>query len=69
MDVFEKLPQITKSSRGEYEVTDVISLLAKDKKVKIKKIKDSYVKVYPVDGYGNEQVLFQLMAMKLHMIQ
>lgn len=38
--VFEKLPQITKSPRGEYEVTDVISLLAKDKKVKIKKIKD-----------------------------
>ena len=30
----------------------------------IKKIKDSYVKVYPVDGYGNEQVLFQLMAIE-----
>lgn len=40
LDVFEKLPQITKSPRGEYEVTDVISLLAKEKKVKIKKIKD-----------------------------
>lgn len=39
-EVFEKLPQITKSPRGEYEVTDVISLLAKDKKVKIKKIQD-----------------------------
>jgi NDP-sugar pyrophosphorylase family protein len=39
-DVFEKLSQITKSPRGEYEVTDVVSLLAKDKKVKIKKIKD-----------------------------
>lgn len=39
-EVFEKLPQINKSPRGEYEVTDVISLLATDKKVKIKKIKD-----------------------------
>lgn len=39
-EVFDKLPQITKSPRGEYEVTDVISLLAKDKKVKIKKLKD-----------------------------
>lgn len=39
-DVFEKMPQITKSPRGEYEITDVISLLAQEKKVKIKKIKD-----------------------------
>lgn len=39
-EVFDKLPLITKSPRGEYEITDVISLLAKDKKVKIKKIKD-----------------------------
>ncbi len=34
-DVFEKLPLIGKSVRGEYEITDVISLLAKDGKVKI----------------------------------
>ena len=39
-DVFEKIPQIKKSERGEYEITDVISLLAKDKKVKVIKIKD-----------------------------
>ena len=25
------------------------------------KIKDAYVKLYPIDGYGNEQVLFQIM--------
>ena len=37
-DVFKKLPEIKKSSRGEYEITDVITLLAKDKKVKVKKI-------------------------------
>lgn len=40
LDVFDKLPQITKSPRGEYEITDVLSLLAKEKKVKIRKIKD-----------------------------
>lgn len=39
-EVFEKLPLIGKSPRGEYEITDVITLLAKDKKVKIKQIKD-----------------------------
>lgn len=30
----------------------------------IKKIKDSYVKIYPTDGYGNEQILFQLISME-----
>ena len=39
-EVFEKLPLIEKSPRGEYEITDVISLLAKEKKVKIKRIQD-----------------------------
>jgi NDP-sugar pyrophosphorylase family protein len=39
-EVFDKISEIKKSSRGEYEITDVISLLAKEKKVKIKKIKD-----------------------------
>lgn len=37
-EVFEKLPLIKKSPRGEYEITDVISLLAKEGKVKIKEI-------------------------------
>jgi len=39
-EVFDKINEIKKSPRGEYEITDVISLLAKDKRVKIKKIKD-----------------------------
>lgn len=39
-EVFEKIPLIEKSERGEYEITDVISLLAGEKRVKIKKIKD-----------------------------
>ncbi|OGZ63178.1 MAG: hypothetical protein A3C58_00120 [Candidatus Staskawiczbacteria bacterium RIFCSPHIGHO2_02_FULL_34_10] len=42
-DVFEKLPLIEKSERGEYEITDVISLLAKEKKVKVKIIKDNWM--------------------------
>ena len=37
-EIFEKVLQIKKSPRGEYEITDAISLLAKEKKVKIKKI-------------------------------
>lgn len=39
-EVFERLPEVVKSSRGEYEITDAISLLAKNRRVKIKKIKD-----------------------------
>lgn len=42
-EVFEKLPLIQKSERGEYEITDVISLLAKEKKVKVKIIKDNWM--------------------------
>jgi dTDP-glucose pyrophosphorylase len=39
-EVFEKIAEIKKSPRGEYEITDVISLLSAEKRVKIKKIKD-----------------------------
>ncbi|OGZ67049.1 MAG: hypothetical protein A3D35_02120 [Candidatus Staskawiczbacteria bacterium RIFCSPHIGHO2_02_FULL_34_9] len=42
-EIFEKVFEIEKSSRGEYEITDAISLLAKEKKVKIKKIKDYWM--------------------------
>lgn len=42
-EVFEKLPLIEKSPRGEYEITDVISLLAKEKKVKVKILKDNWM--------------------------
>lgn len=38
-EIFDKVEKIKKSSRGEYEITDAVSLLAKEKKVKIKKIK------------------------------
>lgn len=41
--VFEKLSLVSKSPRGEYEITDVISLLARDKKVKVKTIKDNWM--------------------------
>ena len=39
-EIFNKINKISKSPRGEYEVTDAINLLAKEKKVKIKRIKD-----------------------------
>lgn len=42
-EVFDKISQIKKSPRGEYEITDVISLLAKEKKVKIREIKDYWL--------------------------
>lgn len=42
-EIFERLPLIKKSPRGEYEITDVISLLAKEKKVKVKKIQDYWI--------------------------
>ena len=42
-DIFEKVFQIEKSPRGEYEITDAVSLLAKEKKVKIKKINNFWM--------------------------
>lgn len=42
-EVFDVLPLIKKSSRGEYEITDAISLLAKEKKVKVKIMKDHWM--------------------------
>lgn len=41
--VFKKIPLISKSPRGEYEITDVINLLAKEKRVKIKEIEDYWL--------------------------
>ncbi len=42
-EVFKKLGKISKSPRGEYEITDVVNLLAKEKKVKVKIIKDYWL--------------------------
>lgn len=42
-EIFDKVNQIGKSVRGEYEITDAISLLAKEKKVKIKKTNDFWM--------------------------
>lgn len=42
-EVFKKVPEVKISQRGEYELTDAISLLAKEGKVKIKKIKDGWL--------------------------
>lgn len=39
-DVFDKIKKIKKSPRGEFEITDAVNLLAQDKNVKVKIIKD-----------------------------
>ena len=62
-DVFEKLPLIQKSPRGEYEITDVLTLLAKDKKVKIKKLKDNWMdfgKAEDIQKFENEFLKLQI---------
>ncbi|MEK7124422.1 MAG: sugar phosphate nucleotidyltransferase [Patescibacteria group bacterium] len=41
--IFEKVFQIGKSPRGEYEITDAISLLAQEKEVKMKKFNDFWM--------------------------
>lgn len=38
--IFGKIPLVEKSPRGEYEITDAVSMLAKEGRVKIKKVKD-----------------------------
>jgi bifunctional UDP-N-acetylglucosamine pyrophosphorylase/glucosamine-1-phosphate N-acetyltransferase len=38
-EIFEKINKIEKSPRGEYEITDAVTVLAKEKKVKINNIK------------------------------
>ena len=40
--IFKAIKKIKKSPRGEYEITDAITLLAKKKKVKVLKIKDYF---------------------------
>jgi dTDP-glucose pyrophosphorylase len=42
-DIFNKVFEIEKSPRGEYEITDAITKLAKEKKVKIKKINNFWM--------------------------
>lgn len=42
-EIFTKAFEIDKSSRGEYEITDAINLLAKEGKVKVKEIHDFWI--------------------------
>jgi len=39
-DIFEAINKVGKSERGEYEITDAVNILAKEKKVKVKNLKD-----------------------------
>lgn len=42
-EIFGKVAKLNRSPRGEYELTDAISLLAKEKKVKVKQIQDYWL--------------------------
>lgn len=42
-EIFTKIPLLSKSPRGEYELTDAINLLANEKKVKIKEVEDYWL--------------------------
>ena len=42
-DILEKISKIQLSERGEYELTDAVNLLAKENKVKVKKIQDFWL--------------------------
>ena len=42
-DILEKIFEIQLSERGEYELTDAVNLLAKENKVKVKKIQDFWL--------------------------
>jgi len=53
-EVFEKLYKISPSPRGEYEITDAINLLAKEKKVKVKEIQDYWL------DFGNPADIMRL---------
>ncbi len=42
-EIFKVIPRVSVSPRGEYELTDAVSLLAKENKVKIKEIKEYWL--------------------------
>jgi len=42
-EIFDKIPFVQLSPRGEYELTDAVSFLAKDARVKVKTIKDYWL--------------------------
>jgi len=53
-EIFDKIKKISKSPRGEYEITDAINLLARENKVKIQKIQDFWL------DFGNPADIIQL---------
>ena len=42
-EIFRQIYKVKKSPRGEYELSDALNLLAKEKKVKVKEIKDYWI--------------------------
>ena len=57
-DIFKVLDNLKKSERGEYELTDAISFLAKKGKVKVITLKDYWLDLGGLDDIPNvEQFL------------
>ncbi len=60
-EVFEKIPQVCLSPRGEYELTDAVTLLAREGKVKVKMLQDYWLDfgnpddIAKVENFLNEQ--------------
>ena len=53
-DVFKKISKVKKSPRGEYELTDAITLLAEDNKVKVRELEDYWL------DFGNPDDIIKL---------
>jgi len=53
-EVFDKILKIKKSQRGEYELTDAVTALAEEGKVKVKKIKEYWI------DFGNPADIMRL---------
>lgn len=60
-EVFEKISQVKISPRSEYEITDAVTLLAKEDKVKVKMLQDLWLDfgnpddIAKVENFLNEQ--------------
>ncbi len=53
-EIFDELPKVRRSPRGEYELTDAITFLAEKRKVKVKKIQDYWL------DFGNPADIIKL---------
>ncbi len=58
-EIFDKIPLVQLSPRGEYELTDAVSLLAQEGKVKVQQIKDYWLDFGRPDDVAKMAALLQ----------